>query len=48
VSALIEYDDVRERTYRTRVMFDIGNNAYESRAEDFGGMPEARTHDERG
>jgi len=30
VSAAIEYDDVAGRTYRTNVVFDIGNNAYRS------------------
>lgn len=30
VSAVIEYDDVAGMTYGTRVIFDIGNNAYRS------------------
>ncbi len=33
VSAIVEYDDVAGRTYRTRVVFDVGNNAYESKLE---------------
>lgn len=33
VSAVLEYDDVAGRTYRTRVAFDIGNNAYRSELE---------------
>jgi hypothetical protein len=33
VSAVVEYDDVAGRTYRTRVTFDIGSNAYRSTLE---------------
>jgi hypothetical protein len=30
VSAVIDYDDVAGRTYRTHIVFDIGHNAYRS------------------
>lgn len=33
VSALVEYDDVAGRAYRTRVTFDVGSNAYRSEVE---------------
>jgi hypothetical protein len=33
VSAVLEYEDVAGRVYRTRVVFDIGNNAYRSTLE---------------
>jgi hypothetical protein len=33
VSAVVDYDDVAGQTYRTRVTFDVGNNAYESKLE---------------
>jgi hypothetical protein len=33
VSAVLEYDDVASRTYRTRVTFDVGSNAYRSALE---------------
>lgn len=34
VAAVVEYDDVGGRTYRTNVTFDIGQNAYRSDIED--------------
>lgn len=34
VGAVVEYEDVGGRTYRTTVMFDIGQNAYRSEVGD--------------
>jgi hypothetical protein len=33
VSTVLEYDDVAGQTYRTRVTFNIGRNAYRSALE---------------
>ncbi len=41
VSAVVEYDDVAGRTYRTNVVFDIGHNAYRSSFGNDGPLDDA-------